>query len=76
MEFDEKIYKVGHWDDTATLLDDIAYYLYCKNEIQLELSAIYIQKAFYNSVGSEKYYEKAKILLRKEKINKMRNVKC
>ncbi len=76
MEFDEKIYKIGKWDDYATIIDDIAYYLYCKNEIQLESYVIYIQKAFYNSVGSEKYYEKAKILLRKEKINKIRDGKC
>jgi hypothetical protein len=68
----------GDWDcDEANELDDMAYLLYIKENNKLskgeESWVYYTQKGFIGSVGCEKYYEEATNLLRKYKINEIRN---
>lgn len=53
-------------------IDDLAYYLYVKD---LDINFIYPQIGFKDYFqGSPEYYNKANIILRKEKINKLKNL--
>jgi hypothetical protein len=76
--------KVGYWDlENPTQLDDMAFYLYCKdNEEEYYTNGyitMYSQKGFnglYEEYKSKvpivaKYYEKAQTQLRRSKINKI-----
>jgi len=73
MEFDKSI-GTGYWNvEDATYLDDVAFSLICE-EIKWK-SGDYRNQAFFrhhkDSFPYNKYYEKAKILIRQEKINKL-----
>jgi hypothetical protein len=66
------------WDyKNATDLDDLAYLLYIREDNKFcenQKSWIYyMQSSFIGSVGHEKYYEQATIILRSLKINKIQN---
>jgi len=68
----------GVWDyKNATDLDDLAYLLYIREENKFcenQKSWIYyMQSSFIGSVGHEKYYEQAKIIQRKYKIEQLKN---
>jgi len=63
----------GDWDfEEATEIDDMAYLLYIKENNELSKNenswVYYTQKGFIDSVGNEKYYDEAVILLRNYKI--------
>ena len=73
MEFDKSI-GPGYWNvENSTLLDDLAFSLICE-EITWK-NGDYRNQAFFrqhkDSFPYNKYYEKAKLILRAEKINKL-----
>jgi hypothetical protein len=75
----KEIVKIGDWDlKNSSLLDNNAYYLYCcvcvKEVKEYERYVMYTQTGFHNSVDNEKYYNKAKIILREQKIKKIKNL--
>lgn len=81
MIFKNKIKKYGIWNlNNSTLLDDVAYYIYC-----LKISTIIDIETRYNEGCGIKqdifstlfklspYYQNAKNILRREKLNKLQN---
>lgn len=78
--------KKGDWDlPNSTELDDLAYNLYCydtkikSKDIQYSNNGYFIillsQSQFINDEKRLMYYDKAKIILRKYKINKLKKKK-
>jgi len=70
----------GVWDyEESTELDNIAYLLYIKKNNELaktqESWAYYRQTSFIDSVGHKKYYEEAKIIQRKYKIDRINGIR-
>ena len=70
------IVEFGIWDvKNPNQLDNIAYYLYCKNIKKENKSSVsyayYTYQGFIDSVDCEKFYDDAKLHLRKLKINKL-----
>lgn len=68
----------GDWDySDATELDNMAYLLYIKEENRIRQEndswAYYTQTGFIDSVGCEKFYNNAKTILRKYKIENIKN---
>ena len=79
-KYDKNITQLdpGDWDYVdATELDDLAYLFYIKDENRIRQSnnswAYYTQTGFVNSVGCEIFYNKAKKILRKYKIENIKN---
>lgn len=76
MEFDKSI---GCWDEIfATELDDIAYSLYIESidKDSDEIEELMVQGFFVRWKELEyisKYYESAQLILRNEKLNKIKN---
>ena len=68
----------GHYNfkDSITL-DDIAYRLYINSENEKRNNdnnwVYYNQESFIGSVDCEQYYEKANIILRNKKLNKIKD---
>jgi len=75
MEFDKSI-GPGYWNvEDSTYLDDVAFSLMC-NDIK-KRNGDYRNQAFFKhwkeSFPYNKYYEKAKLLIRQEKIKNVNN---
>ena len=73
MEFDKSI-GPGYWNvKDATLLDDVAFSLMC-DDIK-KRNGDYRNQRFFkyhkDSINYNKYYERAKLLIRQEKLNKI-----
>ena len=56
----------------STDVDDLAYCLYLE-KIEKPNEVCYTQLGFVNAVGSKRYYKKAIIILRKQKIKKIKS---
>lgn len=75
MKFDKSI-GTGYWNvKDSTLLDDVAFSLLCE-KIKMN-NGNYINQAFFMNYKAgfpyNKYYEEAKLILRKEKIKNVSN---
>jgi len=74
MEFDKS--DKGYWcADNPSYLDDVAYNLFYTN--QLKNGYAYVNQVFFRHHRKDfpytKYYQKAKVLIRQEKLDK---IKC
>lgn len=80
MEFDKEIEKLGIWSESedANILDKYAYYLYLKNiyvkipDLQAYKQSDLLKHYYDDGFSYSKHYNDAKIILRKEKINKIK----
>jgi hypothetical protein len=75
MEFDKSLGK-GYWNvEDATYLDDVAFSLLC--DVIKKRNSDYRNQSFFiywkDEFPFNKYYEQAKILIRKEKLDKIIN---
>jgi hypothetical protein len=64
----------GVWDDNSTYLDDIAYYIYLSRRKKFKNLQTYMNQSYLikNHRPNNKDYKKAKIIIRQEKINKIK----
>ncbi|MFW6226323.1 MAG: hypothetical protein ACOC3V_05145 [bacterium] len=76
--FEKQYTWIGDWcsDDKVTPLDDVAYYLYLKAFVSFKKLLFATQEEMIyihnnNNYNFSDYYNKANLLLRKSKINKV-----
>ena len=67
--------SIGNWNDDASYLEDIVYMLYLEEYIIIDQN-LYLSQGYVNYllINREKYYEKANIIIRKEKLEKLNNL--
>jgi len=74
MEFKKEIMEKGSWLDKETTLDNYAYYLYLKDKYKILPKWKLNGQDFFILFGDDfsDYYKEAIVILRKEKIMKLR----
>lgn len=74
----------GKWDDNLDYIDDIAYYLFIKYILSLgtnsdlimsQASMYFVRHTKGTNIFVDRYYDEAKLILRREKIEKILNRK-